>query len=84
MSCVSSYEKVSPNKDLNASKDGESAGSAGKLFQSLAVLGKKDDAYTWLILNGVLKQDPCPLVDDVQLGVAASQCLQDHSVSNTA
>ena len=41
---MSSYE--------NASRDGESAEFAGKLFLSLAVLGGKDDAYTWLVPRG--------------------------------
>ena len=81
---VSSYETVSPNKDLNVSRDGESAGSAGKLFQSLAILGKKDDAYTWLVLSGVLKRDPCPIVDDVDSVRCCCLCPQDHSGSDTA
>ena len=49
--CVG-YWCVTLNKDLNASREGESAGSAGRLFQSLAVLGEKDDAYTWLVHRG--------------------------------
>ena len=56
---------VTLRKDLNASREGESAGSAGRLFQSMAVLGKKDEAYTWLVHIDVLKRDPCPLVKDV-------------------
>ena len=63
---VKSYEhmNVTLRKDLKASREGEIAGSAGRLFQSMAVLGKKDEAYFWPVHIEVRKRNTFPLVKD--------------------
>ena len=51
------------NADLKAMKDGYTAGSTGRLFQSLIVCGKNELAYTVVLLWGIANRELCPLVD---------------------